>query len=109
MQVIALKVGSVTVSGIPDSVFALNTSAKSYGTIFDTGTSLAYLDYRAWVPLFNEVDRQTTADSYVYHYQMESDANVQCYYTTVGDEFPNIEFVFQGGASIVISPYHVRP
>lgn len=108
VHVTAVKVGSVTVRGIPKSAFALNTSDKSYGTIFDTGTSLAYLDYRAWLLLFNEVNRQTTAVAYVYHFQMESDANLQCYHTAAGDKFPNIEFVFEGGASIVISPYLVR-
>ncbi|KAL0390598.1 UNVERIFIED_CONTAM: Aspartic proteinase-like protein 2 [Sesamum calycinum] len=93
---------SIAVNGqtlaIDSSVFA--TSDNS-GTIFDSGTTLAYLAEGAYDPFVNAI-QQTVSQSVR---PLLSKGN-QCYLTTssVSEIFPPVSLNFAGGVSMILQP-----
>lgn len=106
VSVVKVLVGGVTVN-IPSIVWNFN-SIYGGGVLFDTGTSLGYLDKRAWLPIFTEVDNQISAQNYEDVDQYYYYAGIHfCWLNSTGSRFPTIEFQFEGGAKLRMDPYIV--
>ncbi|WCJ41677.1 Eukaryotic aspartyl protease family protein [Euphorbia peplus] len=97
-----LNLQSIVVGGqtlaIDSSVFG---SSSNQGTIVDSGTTLAYLAEGAYDPFLNAIISAVSQNARPF-----IGGGNQCFLVTssVNDIFPQVSFIFAGGASMVLNP-----
>ncbi|XP_064952814.1 aspartic proteinase 36-like isoform X2 [Musa acuminata AAA Group] len=97
-----LNLESLAVNGrelaIDSSLFA---TSNTQGTIVDSGTTLAYLAEKAYIPFVNAI--LASLPSSVHSFALRDNV---CFVTSdsVDESFPSVTLKFMGGASMLIKP-----